>query len=52
MEFNSEDDTFDLRAVRTYEYDRRLMDFNGMKKTRRKNRGPSVREMMKKAGVG
>jgi len=52
-EFDSEQDFLDLMAVRSYEYDRKLMDFPIRKRgASKRGRGPSVREMMKKAGVG
>lgn len=50
-EFESEEDVLNLTAVRTYEYDRKLVEFPERTKTRVGHRGPSVRDMMKKAGV-
>ena len=52
-EFDSEQDFLDLMAVRSYEYDRRLLDYVPRKhKGKGRGRGPTVRQMMQKAGVG
>ncbi|NOZ19525.1 MAG: hypothetical protein GXP25_00390 [Planctomycetes bacterium] len=52
-EFDSEQNTLDLMAVRSYEYDRKLIDFPIRKtRSRARGRGPSVRAMMKQAGAG
>jgi len=52
-EFDSEQNFLDLMATRTYEYDRRLLDaFRRKSGKRPRGRGPTVREMMQKAGAG
>jgi len=52
-EFDSEQDTLDLMAVRSYEYDRKLIEWpTRRRRGAKRGRGPSVREMMKEAGAG